>query len=165
MLRCWASREDQLPVRGVSVGGVTRVPREGCMLGLQLLMLAGSIQGCQGCFCAPYCRQFGFGRGVGIGGFFQNGIVNRHTERIRRPSELSFYWWSCRVLCRPEWVTRTTRRSPFITAASNLLHSYRFRWPAFSKWVKDYFLGCVHLSSIFLVCGQTDGQRGLDDLF
>ncbi len=55
------------------------------MLGLQLMMLAGSIQGCQGWFCAPYCRQLGFGRGVGIGGFFQNGIVNGHTAKIRRP--------------------------------------------------------------------------------
>ncbi len=49
--------------------------------------------------------------------FFENGIVNGQTERIRRPSELSFCWWSCRVLCRPEWVVVTTRRSPFMNTA------------------------------------------------
>ncbi len=49
----------------------------------------------------------------------RNGIVNRHTERIGGPPALSFCWWSCRLLCRPEWVAVTTRRSPFVTTTSN----------------------------------------------
>ncbi len=131
------------------------------MLGLP--ELTRSIQGFQDCIFAPYYYKFGVGmRHDGLLTLAEtlfsetrNGIVNRHTERIGGPPALSFCWWSCRLLCRPEWVAVTTRRSPFVTTSnpsSACCIPTGVDGSLFSKWVEDSFFGCDRTSAVYFVC-------------